>query len=55
MSPQIYGLLVDATLQTLAMVAAAITLGTMVGLPLGIWLALSAKGELLATPWLNGS
>ena len=53
MSPQIYGLLVDATLQTLAMVAAAIALGTAVGLPLGIWLALSGKGELLATPWLN--
>lgn len=53
MSPQIFGLLAEAALQTLTMVAAAITLGTACGLPLGIWLALSRKGELLAAPWLN--
>lgn len=53
MSPQTYGLLADAALQTLTMVGAAITLGALVGLPLGVWLALSGKGELLATPWLN--
>lgn len=53
MSPQILGLLAEAALQTLTMVGAAITLGAACGLPLGIWLALSRKGELLAAPWLN--
>lgn len=46
-SPQISGLLVEATLQTLHMTAVAGLLGTLFGLPLGVLLATSARGELL--------
>lgn len=53
MSPQIYALLSDALVETLTMVAAALAIGTAIGLPLGVWLALSRAGELLAAPWPN--
>ncbi|MHC2002569.1 methionine ABC transporter permease [Methylobacterium sp. CM6241] len=54
MSPEMIRLLLQATSDTLAMVAVAACLGTLLGLPLGIFLATSRRGELLAAPWLNG-
>ncbi|MGX7707932.1 methionine ABC transporter permease [Methylobacterium sp. Gmos1] len=53
MSPELLRLLVQAALDTLQMVAVAACLGTLVGLPLGVFLATSGRGELLAAPWLN--
>ena len=53
MSPELTRLLVQATIDTLQMVAVAASLGTLVGLPLGVFLATSGRGELLAAPWLN--
>ena len=53
MSPELTRLLVQATLDTLQMVAVAASLGTLVGLPLGVFLATSGRGELLAAPWAN--
>ena len=53
MSPDLVGLLTRATADTLTMVAIAAGLGTLFGLPLGIFLATSRRGELLAAPWLN--
>ncbi|KMO19956.1 methionine ABC transporter permease [Methylobacterium platani] len=53
MSPELVRLLVQATLDTLQMVAVAAGLGTLIGLPLGVFLATSGRGELLAAPWLN--
>lgn len=46
MSPELVGLIVDSTLETLYMVGVAALLGTVLGLPLGIFLATSGKGEL---------
>ncbi len=53
MSPEILRLIADATLATLLMVGIAGTLGTVIGLPLGVFLATSRQGELFAAPWLN--
>ena len=53
MSANLIGLLFDATLQTLYMVAISTVLGTLFGLPLGVFLATSQRGELLSAPWLN--
>ncbi|KQP33787.1 DL-methionine transporter permease subunit [Methylobacterium sp. Leaf104] len=53
MSPELIRLLVQATLDTLTMVALAASLGTLFGLPLGIFLATSRRGELLAAPIAN--
>jgi len=50
MSPEIARLIVDAGLDTLYMVALALVFGTLVGLPLGIFLATGGKDELLAFP-----
>ncbi len=47
------GLLVKALLQTLQMVAAAGLIGTLVGLPMGIFLATSGRGELFEAPLTN--
>ncbi len=47
------GLLVKALLQTLQMVAAAGFIGTLVGLPIGIFLATSGRGELFEAPLTN--
>ena len=53
MSAELIGLLWEATLQTLYMVAASTVLGTAFGLPLGVFLATSQRGELLSSPCLN--
>ncbi|MFS8036778.1 methionine ABC transporter permease [Xanthobacter sp. AM11] len=53
LSPAIVDLIVEATRQTLFMVAVAGVIGTLVGLPLGVFLATSRTGELLSAPWLN--
>ncbi|WRH60742.1 MAG: methionine ABC transporter permease [Bosea sp. (in: a-proteobacteria)] len=53
MSPQILALIGQATLDTLQMVAVAAGLGTVLGLPLGVFLATSKRGELFAAPILN--
>lgn len=53
MSPELAALLVTATLQTLYMVAASAILGTLIGLPLGVFLATSRRGELLSAPAAN--
>jgi D-methionine transport system permease protein len=54
MSPELINLILQATLDTLLMVAIAAGLGTVGGLPLGIFLATSRRGELLAAPAANG-
>lgn len=53
MSANLISLLIDATWQTLYMVAASTVLGTVLGLPLGVFLATSQRGELLSRPWVN--
>lgn len=53
MSPEILQLILDATLDTLFMVGVSATLGTLLGLPLGVFLATSRAGELFAAPWAN--
>ena len=52
-SPQILALILQATLDTLQMVAVAAGLGTVLGLPLGVFLATSKRGELFAAPVTN--
>ena len=47
------GLLSKSLLQTLQMVAIAGLLGSLVGLPIGIFLATSGKGELFPAPVTN--
>ncbi|WP_394006358.1 methionine ABC transporter permease [Xanthobacter versatilis] len=51
--PAIVDLILDATQQTLYMVAISGVLGTLAGLPLGVFLATSRKGELFAAPLAN--
>jgi D-methionine transport system permease protein len=46
-------LIASATGETLMMVAIAAAIGTLFGLPLGVFLATSGKGELFAAPWVN--
>lgn len=53
MSSNLIALLYTATFQTLYMVAASAILGTIFGLPLGVYLATSQRGELLSSPWTN--
>ena len=53
MSPDLLGLLAEAMRETLTMVALSAALGTMLGMPLGVFLATSRRGELLAAPALN--
>ncbi|MFE1598549.1 methionine ABC transporter permease [Methylobacterium sp. ID0610] len=53
MSPELLRLLLLATGDTLRMVAIAACLGTLFGLPLGVFLATSGRGELFAAPWAN--
>ncbi|MBX9991408.1 methionine ABC transporter permease [Phreatobacter oligotrophus] len=53
MSPEIARLLVEALGQTLYMVAAAGLIGTALGLPLGVFLATSGRGELFEAVTLN--
>lgn len=54
MSPEMmFTLVVKALLQTLQMVTAAGLIGGLIGLPIGIFLATSQKGELFPAPNLN--
>nr|WP_246518636.1 methionine ABC transporter permease [Ancylobacter lacus] len=52
-SPAILNLIVGSTLETLYMVAVAALIGTLAGLPLGIFLATSGKGELFEAVAVN--
>jgi D-methionine transport system permease protein len=53
MSPELLALIGWATLDTLTMVGIAIVVGTLVGLPLGVFLAVSRENELLPAPYAN--
>ncbi|KGJ04131.1 D-methionine transport system permease protein [Paracoccus halophilus] len=53
MSANLIPVLWDSTLQTLYMVALSALLGTLIGAPLGIFLATSRRGELLSAPIAN--
>lgn len=53
MSANVIAMLIEATLQTLYMVSASAILGTLGGMPLGVFLATSQRGELLSAPMLN--
>src|SRR3954451_24480776 len=53
MSPELINLIVQATGETLYMVGIAALLGTVFGMPLGVFLATSRKGELFAAPAIN--
>jgi D-methionine transport system permease protein len=53
MSRDLIGLIIQATGESLFMVAVAASLGTLFGLPIGIFLATSRKGELFAAPAVN--
>lgn len=53
MSPEILRVIRDATGDSLIMVGVSILFGTIFGLPLGIFLATSRRGELLASPKAN--
>jgi D-methionine transport system permease protein len=55
MSPEIIRLIVQSTLDTLYMVVLAVSFGTLLGLPLGIFLATGGKGELFALPALRSA
>jgi len=55
MSPEIIRLIGQSTIDTLYMVALAVGFGTLVGLPLGIFLATGGKGELFAVPALRSA
>ena len=55
MSPEIIRLILDSTVDTLIMVAVAAGLGTALGLPLGVFLATSKRGELFAAPAVNAA
>lgn len=52
-SPQILKLLVNSFVQTLYMIGIAGFIGTLIGLPLGVFLATSQRGELFAAPAVN--
>lgn len=53
MSPELIRIILEATLDTLTMVALAGGLGILFGLPLGVFLATSKEGELFAAPAAN--
>ena len=53
MSPEMIRLVAASTGETLYMVAVAALIATLLGLPLGVFLATSGKGELFAAPWIN--
>ena len=54
MSRELINLIVQATGESLFMVSVAALVATALGLPLGIFLATSRKGELFAAPPANG-
>ena len=53
MSPELIRLIAEATCDTLYMVAISGLIGAAAGLPLGLFLANSKRGELFAAPALN--
>jgi D-methionine transport system permease protein len=53
MSPELIGLLANSTGETLYMVAVSASLGTLLGLPLGVFLATSRRGELFEAVAVN--
>jgi D-methionine transport system permease protein len=53
MSRDLINLIIQATGESLFMVVVAASLGTLFGLPIGIFLATSRKGELFAAPAAN--
>ncbi|WEX89124.1 ABC transporter permease [Sinorhizobium garamanticum] len=53
MSPDLLLLIAEATFDTLRMVAIAGLIGSLVGLPIGIFLATSGNGELFPAPNIN--
>ena len=53
MSPEMIRLIAASTGETLYMVAVSALIATIIGLPLGVFLATSGKGELFAAPWVN--
>lgn len=53
LSPQLIDLILRATGDTLYMVAVSFVIGTLAGLPVGVFLATSRRGELFAAPVLN--
>jgi D-methionine transport system permease protein len=53
MSPELLQLIAWSTIDTLTMVGMAGTFGTLLGLPLGIFLATSRAGELFPAPAVN--
>jgi D-methionine transport system permease protein len=53
MSPEILNLIIQSTWQTLYMVAAAGLIGNILGLPLGVFLATSGRGELFQAVAVN--
>src|SRR3954451_2966688 len=53
MTPEMIRLIAGATGETLLMVAISAGIATLFGLPLGVFLATSGKGELYAAPWVN--
>jgi D-methionine transport system permease protein len=54
-SPQILKLIWDSLGQSLYMVAVSGLIGTLIGLPLGVFLATSQRGELFAAPAANAT
>jgi D-methionine transport system permease protein len=55
MSPELINLIIQATGESLFMVAVAALVATSFGLPIGIFLATSGKGELFAAPRINAA
>ncbi|WGD48623.1 ABC transporter permease [Bradyrhizobium sp. CB1650] len=53
MSAELINLIIQATGESLFMVGVAALLGTAFGLPIGVFLATSRKGELFAAPAVN--
>ncbi|MDK1490688.1 methionine ABC transporter permease [Sinorhizobium sp. 7-81] len=53
MSPDLLLLIAKATFDTLRMVAIAGLIGSLIGLPIGIFLATSGRGELFPAPNIN--
>ena len=55
MSPEIIRLIIQSALDTLYMVVLAASFGTLIGLPLGIFLATGGRGELFPAPALKSA
>ncbi|MCA0919932.1 methionine ABC transporter permease [Pseudooceanicola nanhaiensis] len=53
MSANLINMLMEATWQTVYMVAVATVIGAVFGIPIGVFLACSQRGELLSAPLVN--